>query len=361
MKRKLLIAVPLLSVVVILAWFFRPKHELLGEAYVGEKTATLWSSVAQVRQPLDTLHYGDRVDIVGRRNDSIKVRTAAGQLGWVEGRYLMDTALWQRSTKLLKEVQPMPSQARARTKVATNLRVAPGRTQARLYQFGRGVPVEILQRSVADWVQVTDEKDASTETPETKKEDWYLVRGVATRPPSETTARAAETTATQPGDQTVPIAGWVIARFLELDLPDPVRDEANSSNIRPIAWFELNRVSDPGGDKVQYLVAGAKGPEGQPCDFTTIRVYTWNVRKERYETAFIENDLCGQLPVRIGKGPKDEPEFRFQQMDSNKEERVYRLMQTVVRRVRENGEIAKPKKSTGELHKSPSAELPNSQ
>src|ERR1700747_775986 len=103
MKRKLLIAVPLLSVVTLLAWYFRPKHELLGEAYVGEKTATLWSSVAQVRQPLDTLHYGDRVDVVGRRNDNIKVRTAAGQLGWVEGRDLMDASLWQRSTKLLKQ------------------------------------------------------------------------------------------------------------------------------------------------------------------------------------------------------------------------------------------------------------------
>jgi hypothetical protein len=343
MKRKLLIAVPLLSLVALVAWYFRPKHELLGEAYVGEKTATLWSSVAQVRQPLDTLHYGDRVDVVGRRNDNIKVRTLAGQLGWVEGRYLIDAALWQRSTKLLKEVQPMPVQAHGRTKVATNLRVSPGRTQARLYQFGRGVPVEILERGVADWVQATDEKDSSAEQPETKKEDWYLVRGVATRPPSETTSRAAETTASQPGDQTVPIAGWVIARFLELDLPDPVRDETNSANIRTIAWFELNRVSDPNGDgdKIQYLVAGTKGAEGQACDFTTIRVYTWNLRKERYETAFIENDLCGRLPVELGKGPKGEPEFRFSEMGSGSQPRVYRLMQTVVRRIRQGNEPPK--------------------
>jgi SH3-like domain-containing protein len=341
MKRKLLIAVPLLIVVAVVAWFFRPKHEILGEAYVGERTATLWSSVAQVREPLDTLHYGDRVDVVARRNDSIKVRTAAGELGWVEGRYLMDTALWQRSTKLLKEVVPMLVQAHGRTKVATNLRVEPGRTQARLYQFGRGVPVEIVGRAVADWTQVSDEKEASNEPQDTKKEDWFLIRGLATRPPGDSTARAAETTTTAPGDQTLPIAGWVIARFIELDLPDPVREGANSANIRPIAWFELNRVSDPAGDKIQYLVAAARGPEGQPCDFTTLRVYTWNLKKERYETAFIENDLCGQLPIRIGKGPKDEPEFRFREMGANREERVYRLIQTVVRRVREDGEIAK--------------------
>lgn len=347
MKRKLLIAVPLLSIVVVLAWMFRPKRETVGEAYVSERSATLWSSVAQVRQPLGTLHYGDRVDVVGKRNDSIKVRTAAGELGWVEGRYLMDPSLWQRSVKLLERVSSMPVQARGRTKVQTNLRVEPGRTQPRLYQFGRGVPVEIVGRAVADWAQAPDEKESLNESEGIKKEDWFLVRGLANRPPSETTVRSAETTTTQPGDQTVPIAGWVIARFLELDLPDAVREEAASANIRPIAWFELNRVSDPSGDKPQYLVAAARGAEGQPCDFVTIRVYTWNGRKERYETAFIENNLCGEMPIRVGQGPKGEPEFRFKEMGGRKEERVYRLMQTVVRRVREGGES--PKRSSSSL------------
>jgi len=263
-------------------------------------------------------------------------------MGWVEGRYLMDPSLWQRSIKLLAQVRPMPVQARGRTKVATNLRVEPGRAQPRLYQFGRGVPVEIVGRAVADWAQTTDEKESSPDTQELKKEDWFLVRGLATRPPGETTARPADTTnTTQPGDQTVPIAGWVIARFVELDLPDAIREEASSANIRPLAWFELNRVADSSGDKPQYLVAAARGQEGQPCDFTTLRVYTWNSRKSRYETAFIENNLCGRMPVLIGKGPKGEPEFHFQEMAGGKEQRVYRLMQTVVRRVREGTDNAK--------------------
>jgi len=202
------------------------------------------------------------------------------------------------------------------------------------------VSVEIIGRAVADWAQVTDEKDSSNESQEAKKEDWFLIRGIATRPPGEAAARAAEATnTTQPGDQTAPIAGWVVGRFVELDLPEPVREGAASANVRPLAWFELNRVSDPSGDKSQYLVAASRGPEGQVCDFTALRVYTWYVKKGRYETAFIENDLCGQLPVRLDKGPKGEPEFRFHVMDGNKEERVYRLTQTVVRRVREPGEL----------------------
>lgn len=343
MKRKMLIAVPLLCLVVILAWALRPKHVKVGEAFVSERSVTLWSGVAQVRQSLGVLHYGDRVDVMARRNDSVKVRTAAGGIGWIESRYLMEPALWQRSVRLLDQVRGMPVQARGRTKVSTNLRVEPGRNAPRLYQFARGVPLEVVGRAVADWVQATgDDKDmqAGNGSDEAKKEDWFLVRGLATRPPGETTSRAADASSntTQPGDQTVPIAGWVVARFVELDLPDPVQEGTASANVRPIAWFELNRVSDASGEHPQYLVAGVHGGEGQPCDFTTMRVYTWNAKKTRYETAFIENDLCGALPIRFSKDSKGEPQFDFHELEGKREERSYRLIQTVVRRVREPGE-----------------------
>jgi Bacterial SH3 domain len=341
MKKKLLIAVPLLALVALAAWFFRPKHESLGEAYVSEKSVTLWSSMAQVREPIGTLRYGDRVDMQAKRNDFVKVKTVTGAVGWVDGRLLMDPALWQRCEELLKRAETLPVQASGRTKVATNLRVEPGRTAPRLYQFSRGVPVQIVARAVADWSQVSDEKEAS-EPQEAKKEDWFLIRGLATRPPGESSARTAGlSNTTEPGDQTVPIAGWVIARFLELDVPDPVREGSNAANLRPIAWFELNRVEDPSGQKQQYLLAAARGAEGQACDFSVLRVYTWNRKKTRYETAFIENNLCGTLPIRVGRSGAGQPEFRFMNADDRKNARVYRLIQTVVRRVREGDDTGK--------------------
>src|SRR6202521_3035830 len=359
MKRKLLIAIPLLCVVTVAAWIYRPKHEALGEGYIGERSVTLWSGVAQVREPLDALHYGDHVEIVAHHNDNVKVRTTSGETGWIDARSLMETALWQRSAKLLGEAQELPVQGRGRTKVATNLRVLPGRTQPRLYQFGRGNPVEIVGRAVADIPQISDEKESAGDAgdrrkEDAKKEEWLFVRGLATRPPSETNPRTPDTsTTTQPGDRTSPIAGWIIGRFVELDLPNTVRDGTASANVRPVAWFELNKVNDISGAKPQYLVAGTRGPDSQPCDFTNIRVYTWNLKKSRYETAYIENNLCGQMPVRIGTGPKGEPEFRFRSKDmnssvgkaqgGNNDERVYRLIQTVVRRIRDDGSIALPK------------------
>jgi hypothetical protein len=338
MKRKLLVAVPLLCLVALLAWIFRPKHESLGEAYVSEHTVTLWSSIAQVREQTGVLGYGERVDVLARHNDNVKVRTGGGVVGWVDARYLMDPQLWQRSANLLTQTQSMTVQARGRTKVPTNLRVEPGRTEPRLYQFARGTEVEVFGRAVADWVQVADEKEAAGEGEVSKKEDWYLVKGIATRPPGNGTVRnSAVMTTTQPGDQTIPIAGWVVARFVSLDLPDQVRKGTSAANLRPIAWFELNRVTDDAGEHPQYLVAGTKSSEGQPCDFTIIRVYTWNPKKTRYETAYIESNLCGALPIQVGTGPKSEPEFRFHQKEGRNEERVYHLIQTVVRRVREDG------------------------
>jgi hypothetical protein len=363
MKRKLLVAIPLLCLVGVLAWFMRPKHETYGEGFISERSVTLWSGVAQVREPLDTLYFGDRVEIVARHNDNAKVRTAGGTVGWIDARMFMDSALWKRSAALLDQAQALPVQARGRTKVATNLRVQPGRAQPRLYQFGRGIPVEIVGRAVADAAppaqaaQATpaDEKEKEPPPPapaepgaETKKEEWLFIRALATRPPGEANVKIADpNTTTRPGDQTIPIAGWIVGRFVELDLPDTVKEGTSSANVRPVAWFELTKVTDPSGLKPEYLVAGARGPDSQPCDFTILRVYTWNPRKTRYETAFIENNLCGQLPIRVGKSPKSEPEFRFRTKDEPNQDRVYRLMQTVVRRIREDGSVKSPPKKSG--------------
>jgi len=86
----------------------RPRRETLGEAFVSEKVASLLSGIAQVREPVGTLHYGERVDVVGRRNDYVKSAHQCWH-GWLGGsRKLMEPALWQRSIKLLDQTRGMP-------------------------------------------------------------------------------------------------------------------------------------------------------------------------------------------------------------------------------------------------------------
>lgn len=334
MKRNLLLALPLLAVVALLAWWFRPPARTLGSAFVSDRSLTVYSSLAQVRRPLATLHYGDKVEILSRRNENAQVRVHESVVGWVDGNRLMGPELWLKSAQLLERARALPLQSRGRTKVKTNLRAEPGRAAPRLYQFARGVPLEIVGRGVAEWVPAADEKDAPEAPQESRKEDWFLVRGVAAAALGEPAARVDAPGVQEANEEPVPVAGWVVARFVELDLPDAVRVAAFATDLRPLAWFELNRVPDPSGDKPQYLVAGARGPEGQPCDITAFRVFTWNARRSRYETAFLGNQYCGSLPIRVGKSPKGEPEFRFNAMSLKKEELVFRLEQTIVRRVR---------------------------
>src|SRR2546427_8965768 len=85
MSRRLIVAIPLLSLVALLAWIFRPRHESLGEAFVSDQSVMLWSSVAQVRQSLATLHYGERGEALSRRNNITKCGRARGLLGWGMG------------------------------------------------------------------------------------------------------------------------------------------------------------------------------------------------------------------------------------------------------------------------------------
>lgn len=346
MKRSLLVAIPLLLCVVVAAWWARPRNKLASEGYVSEPNATLWSSMAQVKQSIATLHYGDRVEILERRGERLRVRTNPGAVGWLDARSLMDPSLWQHSTQLLAQSQNIPVQARGRTKVSTNVRIEPGRTGARLYQFGRGAPVEMVARAVAEWASYAEENAAGareSSPQEQKKEDWFLIRGqaaVGLEASGDSGAKPRDVaTPPEAPEQSVPIAGWIVARFIELDLPEPVHDYAVASGARVMAWFELNRVSDLSGSKPQFLAAVIHGPEGQSCDFSMIRVYTWSTRASRYETSFVQRSFCGKLPIRVEKGPAGEPEFRFTNVGSKgSEERVYRMKQNVVRRVREGDE-----------------------
>ena len=84
------------------------------------------------------------------------------------------------------------------------------------------------------------------------------------------------------------------------------------------------------------------------CDFTLLRVFTWSVPRQRYETAFVESDVCGKLPVTLTstKAVGSDVTFAFQdESNGPPENRVYRMHQTIVRRVRQGGNEPSRKKN----------------
>src|SRR5277367_6494814 len=75
---------------------------------------------------------------------------------------------------------------------------------------------------------------------------------------------------------------------------------AGLCHVRRNAYRRLDRVEPRRIQrrKIHAAISAPRhGPEGQPCDFTALRVYTWGKQKERYETAFVESDVCGKFPI----------------------------------------------------------------
>ena len=358
--------IPLLLILAALGyWWLHPRvPKTIEIGYVADRTLTLWNTLAQVRQPVLDLHYGDRVEVVREEGSSAQVRTASGVMGWVlDTRQIMNSDLWGQSASLLARAREMPVQARGHTKTVSNVRIEPGRNGKRVFQFLRGTPVVVLERTIADAPQASDEnssdeKGAAADLPKPRQqEDWLLVMRSADAPLKGTDLSAADSLSVPmsqasgdpvsggprgaapgsivAGSPETPIAGWVLARFIEPDLPGPVRDYASSADLHVVAWFELNRVPNgSGGEAPQYLVAGSRGGEGQDCDFTMLRVYTWSTARNRYETAYVENDLCGHLPIRVSSTVAG-PEFHFAEAGENEGHRTYVMRQTLVRRVKE--------------------------
>ena len=106
-----------------------------------------------------------------------------------------------------------------------------------------------------------------------------------------------------------------------------------------LAAFVLNQVTDGDKQVPQYLMVLTDPKDGMPYDYNQMRVFTWNVRRHRYETAYRERNLFGVLPVTISQENFDKegllPVFvvHVQDNSGNIVERKYKLNTPIVRRV----------------------------
>ncbi len=323
--RKVLLGFAVVLVVVV-GLYVRERHAAapLEIAYSGNHLVTVYSTSAQVREPVTTVSFGERLDVLQRFQDQVKVRTADGVVGWVEERDLLSADAWQRMKDMETKSEGMSVEARGHTRVLSNLHFGPGRDTPRIRQLNKDVRLDLLTRETAEIkpaIVENGDTESSAPAPEGKKEDWWFVRA-------------------HTADQGT-LAGWVLGRFIDLDVPQPLPDYASSAGMRIVAWTQLDRVPSSSGKPMpQYLLVGTHGPEGQLCDFTMLRVYTWGKQKERYETAFVDSDVCGKLPIERTQtaGPAGDVTFWFQDLSAGaSEKRTYVMHQTIVRRVREKG------------------------
>jgi len=299
----------------------RQTHEI---NYVSAPQAILRDQVATVYNKTGTVKNGEAVQVLGRERRFVRVRTSSGAEGWIEQRNLVSRQVFDGFQKLVAQEQNSPVQATGITHNQTNIHLDPNRGAEHLYQLDQGSKISILKRATSEKVvpgapaKPATAAGSNGNVPAPVMEDWWLIRDAEGH------------------------VGWVLARFVDIDVPLEIAQYAEGQRI--VASFVLDQVADGAQKVAQYLVLLTENKDGMPFDFNQIRVFTWNVRRHRYETAYREHNLNAVLPVTVSQENFEKegtlPIFvvRVKDDDGHISERKYKLNTPIVRRVLAPGE-----------------------
>src|SRR3954454_21069547 len=105
---------------------------------------------------------------------------------------------------------------------------------------------------------------------------------------------------------------------MDVDVPDSVVQYAESKHI--VGAYVVTTIADSDADTPdhqvpEYVMLLSPPKAGLPFDFDQVRVFTWSVKRHRYETAFRIHPIQGYLPVtisRVNERAASVPAFSFQ-------------------------------------------------
>ncbi len=289
--------------------------------YVSVPQANLRDRVAAVYNKVGTVKSGERLEVLDRQKRFLRVRTSRKEEGWLEQRFTITQDTFKSFEKLDTDSKSLPVQGKAVTRATLNMHLEPSRDADTLYQLAEGEKIDILKRATAERppkpgapvISKTKGKETTPQEPPKVYDDWWLVRSQAGH------------------------YGWVLARMVDLDIPLDIAQYAEGQRIQ--GAYILNEVEDAEKRVPQYLVVLSTPKDGMPFDYNQARVFTWNVKRHRYETAYRERNFIGFFPVKINKENFDKegelPTFtlRMQTEGGQIVDRKYKLNNTMVRRV----------------------------
>ena len=274
----------------------------LGEATVNVRNASLRSRDSSTSRTLRVLEPGMKVELLEQQGSWYRVRLGEME-GWMSASTLLTDAMRDHIQEGVNaSIGQVPQNTGTLTRDA-NLRVDPGRNTAVLRLVPERSPVEVLERRTVPKEGGPGRADA-----------WLKVR-------------------TSPTE-----IGWLLSTFVVFDVPEgiaPYTEDYVYSAVKT-----LNSIEDPVSGTIRWYVVGERRPGSDPeLDFTGIRVYTWNMRKQRYETAFRKQGLRGVYPLEVGQVANN-PTFRFYELDADgktKQRRDYVMNGVIVRETKQAG------------------------
>jgi hypothetical protein len=151
-------------------------------------------------------------------------------------------------------------------------------------------------------------KAEKPEPPKVPMDDWLLIR-------------------TKTGK-----AGWVLARMIHLAIPDEVAQYAEGARIT--SYFALKDVYDEGQKKNYWLWTTIRDNQ-RPYQFDSFRVFTYVLKRHRYETSYIERGVEGYYPVEATPGPVPKFSLILREKDGKLYRKTYIMEGYLVRKVAE--------------------------
>jgi len=253
---------------------------ILDQATVVAKNASVRLKNSSTSRTLRTLDTGDRVNVLERQDNWYRIRYGDEVEGWMEESTVVTNATKKRIQELVVASQDQSPQNTAVLHDDANLRIEPGRSSPIIRKLDRGTMVEVLDRT-------TTPRPNS----ETASDAWIKVRSSPTQ------------------------VGWVLGGLVVFDIPADIAQYSEGYTYAAVKT--INRVQDSFAGQINWYVVGERKPGLDPhVDFSGIRVFTWNLKKHRYETAFRTKDLRGVYPLEIGQEGVN-PTFRIYEMGDN--------------------------------------------
>jgi SH3-like domain-containing protein len=273
--------------------------------YVTAKQTFLRDRVAAVSNRTATVENGERLEVLDHGRRFVKVQTVNGEQGWIDEKVVATQEVFDQFEKLKQDHKADPVVASAVVRDEVYLHAKPGRDTERFFRLAEGEKLKLLSRATlakplppgtrvakappspaaATTTGVTGKSAkgaattaASDEPAPPVMEDWWLVRD-------------------SKGD-----TGWLFSRMMDVDAPDAITRYSEGQRI--VGSYILTTVNDPdaGQDDKNipiYVTVLSPYKAGLSYDFNQVRVFTWNIKKHRYETGFRDRNIEGYLPVKV--------------------------------------------------------------
>jgi SH3-like domain-containing protein len=263
--------------------------------YVASKQTFLRDRVAAVSNRTATVANGDKLQVLEHGKRYTRVQTEKGEQGWIDDKAIATQEIFDQFEALKQGHKADPTVASGVVRDEVYMHVKPGRESEKFFLLKEGEKLKLLMRAT-----LPKPLPPGTRTP--------------VKPASPAAGSAGKAQPTLP-DATPPAmedwwlvsdargdTGWLYSRMMDVDAPDAITKYAEGQRV--IGAYVLTTVHDPEAeqeDKDIPIYVTVMGPykAGLPYDFDQVRVFTWSIKKHRYETGFRDKNIEGYLPVTV--------------------------------------------------------------